>query len=199
MPRLPGSMLVTATPTWSLIRVMWYSNGPGMASNCQSNSAPQNWPALAVSSAGISKCAGWPGIATPLASILRRGLGSAAVVNMDLSVGGNSSVPARATGDAELRLDCRGPQSESPPCVVPQLRERDGRRPAVPPNRRRPVVTAGAMLDHCDTDPARTGRRSGPRDAVRPLNRPQLGRIRVRGQRRRQLREVLVQSARRHD
>jgi hypothetical protein len=60
-------MLVTATPTWSLMRVMWYSNGPGMASNCQSNSEPQNWLALAVSSAGISKCAGSPDIATPLA------------------------------------------------------------------------------------------------------------------------------------
>src|SRR6266540_2058277 len=54
------------------------------------------------------------------------------------------------------------------------------------------------MLDRCGADPARTERRSGSRDAVRLLDRPQLGRIRVRGQRRRQLREVLVQPARRH-
>src|SRR4029450_9006943 len=52
MPRLPGSILVTATPTWSLMRVMWYSNGPGMASNCQSNSDAQNCRALAGSPAG---------------------------------------------------------------------------------------------------------------------------------------------------
>ncbi len=29
IPRLPGSMLVMAAPAWSLMRVMWYSNGPG--------------------------------------------------------------------------------------------------------------------------------------------------------------------------
>src|SRR5919201_186670 len=65
MPRLPGSMLVIAAPAWSLMRVMWYSNGPGKASNCHPNSEPQNWRPLAVSSAGISKCTGWPGIAPP--------------------------------------------------------------------------------------------------------------------------------------
>ena len=42
MPRLPGSMLVIVRPAWSLIRVMWYSNGPGGPSNCQSKSEPQN-------------------------------------------------------------------------------------------------------------------------------------------------------------
>src|SRR5215204_1155963 len=49
MPRLPGSMLVIARPAWSLIRVMWYSNGPGEASNFQSKSEPQNSRPLAVS------------------------------------------------------------------------------------------------------------------------------------------------------
>ena len=29
VPFLPGSMLVIAAPPWSLIRVMWYSEGPG--------------------------------------------------------------------------------------------------------------------------------------------------------------------------
>src|SRR5919197_4551130 len=65
-------MLVIARPAWSLIRVVWYSNGPGKASNFQSKSEPQNWRPLSVSSAGISKCTGWPGMATPLASVGRR-------------------------------------------------------------------------------------------------------------------------------
>src|SRR6266567_5836344 len=65
-------MLVIAAPAWSLILVMWYSNGPGNASNCHPKSEPQNSRPFAVSSAGISKCTGWPGIAPPVASVVRR-------------------------------------------------------------------------------------------------------------------------------
>src|SRR5437667_6432757 len=61
-------MFVIAAPAWSLIRVMWYSNGPGNASNCHPKSEPQNSRPLAVSSAGISKWTGWPGMVSPLAS-----------------------------------------------------------------------------------------------------------------------------------
>src|SRR5215218_1435103 len=73
-------MLVIARPAWSLIRVMWYSNGPGEASNFQSKSEPQNSRPLAVSSAGISKCTGWPAMATPPAPCARPSPGSAARV-----------------------------------------------------------------------------------------------------------------------
>ena len=45
----------------------------------------------------------------------------------------------------------------------------------------------------------RTERRSGPRYAGRLLDRPQLGGIRIRGQRRRQVRKVVVHPARRHE
>jgi hypothetical protein len=38
----------------------------------------------------------------------------------------------------------------------PSLFELEGQRPAVPPNRGRPLVTAQALLDHCGTEPART-------------------------------------------
>jgi hypothetical protein len=49
-------MFVIAAPLVSLIRVMWYSDGPGYASNCQPNSEPQNSRDFSVSSAGISMC-----------------------------------------------------------------------------------------------------------------------------------------------
>src|SRR6266487_2682590 len=65
-------MLVIAAPAWSLILVMWYSNGPGNASNCHPKSEPQNSRPFAVSSAGISKRTGWPGIAPPVAAVFRR-------------------------------------------------------------------------------------------------------------------------------
>src|SRR6266540_2963838 len=61
-------MLVMAAPPVSLIRVMWYSDGPGYDSNCHPKSEPQNSRPWAVSSAGISKCTIWPAIAVPLAS-----------------------------------------------------------------------------------------------------------------------------------
>src|ERR1700730_13955666 len=56
-------MSVTAAPVWSLMRVMWYSNGPGIPSNCQSKSEPQKASPSLVSSAGISKWTIWPVIA----------------------------------------------------------------------------------------------------------------------------------------
>src|SRR2546423_7768221 len=59
-------MLVIAAPAWSLMRVMWYSDGPGYDSNCHPKSPPQNSRAFAVSSAGISKWAISPGILPPL-------------------------------------------------------------------------------------------------------------------------------------
>src|SRR5437867_1140598 len=55
-------MLVSAAPVWSLILVMWYSDGPGYDWNCQPNSEPQNSRPCAVSSAGISMCTISPGI-----------------------------------------------------------------------------------------------------------------------------------------
>src|SRR5215212_3336633 len=58
-------MFVSAPPVVSLIRVMWYSDGPGNASNCHPKSDPQNSFALAVSSAGISMCTISPAIHPP--------------------------------------------------------------------------------------------------------------------------------------
>jgi len=54
-----------AAPVESLIRVMWYSNGPGNASNCQPKSEPQKSRPFPVSSAGISTCTTLPGMVTP--------------------------------------------------------------------------------------------------------------------------------------
>src|SRR5207247_158703 len=65
-------MLVIAAPAWSLIRVMWYSNGPGNDSNCHPKSEPQNSRPFAVSSAGISTCTGWPGMISPLVQVCER-------------------------------------------------------------------------------------------------------------------------------
>src|SRR6266511_2439974 len=112
-------MLVIATPVWSLIRVMWYSNGPGEASNFQSKSEPQNSRPLAVSSAGISKCTGWPAMATPLASVVRRSLGSAAVVQYR-PVGRGELIGARSRDpDAELPSRPSAPQSDPLVAVEP--------------------------------------------------------------------------------
>src|SRR6266567_8343164 len=69
MPCLPGSMFVIAAPCSPPICVVWYSNGPGLAWNCQPNKEPQNCWLLVVSSAGISMCTISPGNA---ASLFRR-------------------------------------------------------------------------------------------------------------------------------
>src|SRR5690349_21351508 len=53
-------MLVIATPPSSLIRAMWYSNGPGYDSKVQPKSELQNSRPLPVSSAGISRWTMWP-------------------------------------------------------------------------------------------------------------------------------------------
>src|SRR5215211_4622690 len=113
MPRLPGSMLVTATPVWSLMRVMWYSNGPGVASNCQEQRAPELAPLGGVVGRDLE---------------VRRLTGHRDSSRIDRSAGpwfrrgrhyrpvgpGDSAVPARVTGDAELPSRPSGPQSESP-------------------------------------------------------------------------------------
>src|SRR5436190_929013 len=65
-------MLVIAAPARSLIRVMWYSDGPGYAWNSHPKSGPQNWRAFSVSSAGISMCTISPGIRPPLVVVRRR-------------------------------------------------------------------------------------------------------------------------------
>src|SRR5947208_11414353 len=76
-------MFVTAPPVCSPVRVMWYSAGPGYASNCHPKREPQNSRPSAVSSAGISKCTIWPGIF----------LLSLCAVRRCRSAGGHSSRP----------------------------------------------------------------------------------------------------------
>src|SRR5256885_6080119 len=76
-------MLVIAAPAWSLIRVMWYSNGPGNDSNCHPKSEPQNSLPFAVSSAGISTCTGWPAIAPPLECCSAEPIAPAGIIGRD--------------------------------------------------------------------------------------------------------------------
>jgi hypothetical protein len=68
VPFFPGSMFVIAPPVRSPMRVMWYSDGPGYASNVHPNRPPQNSRLAPVSSAGISMCTISPDI--PLLSSL---------------------------------------------------------------------------------------------------------------------------------
>src|SRR5437879_5274816 len=60
-------MFVIAAPAWSLILLMWYSNGPGNASNFHPKREPQNSRPFAVSSAGISMWTGCPAMVPPFA------------------------------------------------------------------------------------------------------------------------------------
>src|SRR5436853_5071766 len=87
-------MLVMAAPIWSLILVMWYSLGPGYASNCHPNSEPQNSRPLPVSSAGISICTIWPGMVL-LSIVRRRALAPPRGHSIDAPFGGDSSAALR--------------------------------------------------------------------------------------------------------
>src|SRR5918994_148136 len=91
-------MLVIAPPVCSLIWVVWYSNGPGKASNSHPKSEPQNSRPLAVSCAGISTFTTCPGITLSSRVVVRQRPSLRRRHPIDLSVGGNSSERARAIG-----------------------------------------------------------------------------------------------------
>jgi hypothetical protein len=80
---------------------------------------------------------------------------------------------ARGSGWETRPSDLRG-HNPNLPSALAQLLEPKGPRPAIPPNRGRPLVTAYAVLDHCGTDPARTEAQatSSVRETIRVIGRP---------------------------